>query len=196
MNENEHTSEPISVRLIEDRSRWEKRLPVIACFISIFALAVSFLGAHWARQNYQLSVVPLITVWHAPNPEKPEIYWKVANAGLGPTKIRDIALFVDGKRGERNIAEGAHWQNLESVAKAKLYVNWDKLLVPGEGFRAGDEIQPFLLSWENPETMEQFAVDTVVLAICYCSFYEQCWYTDSRVYSGHPKDELIKHCPK
>jgi hypothetical protein len=199
MNDDKHTSEPISVRLIEDRSRWDKRLTVLALLISTLAVAVSSVVAYLSHQHNKLSVAPLITAWHEPHPTKPEQHWKVTNAGLGPAKITDIALFVNGQRGSGSIATDAHWKELESHKGVTLTVNWGKLLVPGEGFRAGDEIQPFSLRWKNVATMqnEEAKIDTLaVLAICYCSFHKECKYTDSRVHSEKRKDQLIEKCPE
>jgi hypothetical protein len=153
-DEEQRGAEPISVRLIQE-PKGEKTLPLLAVLISTLAVALSSYIAYLSHQHNKLSVAPLITAWHEPHPSKPEVTWKVVNAGLGPAKITDIALFVKGRRGEGSIANGAHWRELQSLADVKLKVNRGRLLVPGEGFRMGDEIQPFSLAWSTVGALEK-----------------------------------------
>ena len=187
--------EPIAVRMIDERKWWAKRLPVFALVISTAALVASTVGIYVSLRHNELSVTPLVTAWSEPDPSQPTVRWKVTNAGLGPARIRDMALFVNGQRGQGSIAEELHWKPLESVRETKPTVNWGELLVPGEGFRVGAEIEPFSLEWENRAARDSVDLDSLpVLAVCYCSLYEQCWYADSRAYMEKPKSPLIRNC--
>jgi hypothetical protein len=189
--------EPIAVRLIQDADPWAQRASVLALVISTLALVASASGIYLSLRHSELAVTPLLTVWSQPDPLTPSIRWKATNAGLGPAIIKDIALFVNGQRSKGSIDADSHWSPLDSVQGATRVVNWGELLVPGEGFRVGAEIEPFVLTWPSRAEMEHVDADRLaVLAICYCSFYQNCWYADSRAYSGTPKNALISNCAK
>ena len=122
--------------------------------------------------------------------------WKVFNGGLGPAIIQEMVLFVNDQSGQGPISKDDHWKALSSLRSVKHTINWGKLLVPGESFQAGAEIEPFSLRWNDVRTMEAVDIETLpVLAICYCSFYEKCTYKDSRPYSDNPTKPLM-NCPE
>jgi hypothetical protein len=117
----------------------------------------------------------------------------VENSGVGPARIETIELWENGRplRSARDIGTeinkiyGSHFDaNIEGGTVL------GSLIGPGKNRNFIGYKFDGAQKWYPTLSKTLFGLQS---RICYCSVFDECHVTDSRIDRGHPKS--VKHCP-
>lgn len=152
--------------------RWgpEWLIALSAVLVSIATMGVSIYQARIMQGQQLASVWPYIE-WTTTFSSNNGVYLSVINKGVGPARINETHLFLDGKeigdvREMLRILTNGQSDSLSIFGSAVDY----RVLAPGEEVRLfhmtgkGIDIQKMIESFKR-----------VHYTVCYCSIYDQCW---------------------
>mgnify|MGYP001812905274 FL=1 len=169
---------------------WQTMLSVAGIVIAVVALYAALAESAAVRQQTAAAVWPFVQlmVENYETDDAAGFSFGFTNAGVGPAKMQDVRLSVDG-----NVTR-----------------NWSELVASVDG-NVGAAINRNFISdrvLRPDETVIVFSTDDVDLArklagaiskprgaltFCYCSIFDECWLADSRKSLQAP--ELVEACP-
>jgi hypothetical protein len=164
----------IRVEIVQRKTTSRERVAIWApIFISLVALILAIWSAWETREHDKLSVMPDVGFVVQADPAATWSGFSIENNGLGPAKISDQRVYLDGKR--------VAWADIRPMAKALLrpdgIVTVDDF--PGEiTLRSGDTLRLFYAPNKDIAERPQFAAliyRRVFAILRVCSMYEDCW---------------------
>lgn len=128
-------------------------------------------------------------------PDELSLGVSVQNTGVGPARIESIELWENGKpiRSATDIAEAI--KSASGGLHGKGNVEGDSVIEALIGAGKANNFIRFKFSgikaWYPPLTKVLFGLES---RVCYCSVFDECHISDSRVSKGRPVS--VKRCPK
>ncbi len=168
----------------EKRELWKILAEVVRLWlpilVSICAIGLTIYQAHATRRHARLSVQPRVD-WHIfVDAGKGILTLSLANDGLGPAILKDVALVVDGT--------ALPTTSLEACADVNRRIGRDSAAWntrcfargPGQVLRAGDSLELFDSRPASERTEADPSGESVdyrrfAVQGRYCSLYEECW---------------------
>ena len=159
----------------------DKIVSITALLVGVGSLFVIVYQTSLIRQEQHASVLPYLRINYI-HPSNEELYWKIANTGLGPAIIKDVRVLHQGH---------AHVGNLYSFFAKNYgqypgYVMTDDITI-GDMIPAGSDerilggdttkserLRRFFTNIERAIT-EESEEDFPVLEITYSSIYNETW---------------------
>jgi hypothetical protein len=123
--------------------------------------------------------------------EGPLFRFTVLNSGIGPARIASVQITVDGKPQH-------DWQQVMDALIGPTQASFGSSTVGGRVIRAGETIYPLTLMGESAQrVLDKLAGpadpnDRVVMRICYCSVFDQCWITNTE--GARTQPEQVEEC--
>ncbi len=192
MNENDQqTSSPRS-RV----ARPEMLIALSAVVVGVCALFVSIYETSLMRKQQQASVWPHLAVAYSHQANR--FAFMVINLGIGPARIQDVEVTVDGEA-------VADWSQMidrldgQEAPRQYMISSFNHIVVP-----AGSEYKVFWVELDeadDPATRSANArllellvgnLDRIGIAICYSSVYGDCWR--ARLGISRPEEVAPKNC--
>lgn len=161
-------------RTLRSRERLDRALSIAAGIAALTAVAVSLYQTELARRQLRASAWPYLTQSNAFVVGQP-YRRSVANQGVGPARIRNFQVLVDGRPVETwNDAVRA----LTGAGEPELvYASFGR----GAVLPAGkDEVLLTLPPGDRAMRFWQAAQTRLETVACYCSVYDECWRADTR----------------
>ncbi len=169
---------------------WQTILSVVGVVIAVLALYAALTESAAVRQQTAAAVWPFVQlmVENYDTGEEAGFSFAFTNAGVGPAKMQDVRISVDGKV-TRNWLELI--QGVDGNTGAPVNRNFisDRVLRPDEtvvvfGTTDADLARKMVLAISKPRS---------ALTFCYCSIFDECWLADSREDLQAPEPVLA--CP-
>ncbi|TBR16918.1 hypothetical protein EPO15_18105 [bacterium] len=151
---------------------WEKRLSTwIPIFVGLMALSLTVYGGCEDRRFKRLSVRPELGIEF--KQEKDWVGWTMGNTGLGPARVRWFHVTLDEKPMKDWVKVKA---SLPMPVSQFTYTD----PYPDTIVRQGERFELFGFHGDYPAAATfRRAAPRVVMSICYCSLYEDCWRATS-----------------
>jgi len=153
-----------------DADKW---ISLSAMIVALCALIFSIWQGILTRNHYKILVRPLVTISGALNESGSG--WKMGNSGLGPAIVKWFKVTVDGEPIK-------NWRDFSKVLNLPDPYTFDfHYWVPS----SATVIQPQEhknLFWVAPgpaDKMLRTNKNKVVIHLCYCSLYGECWLTSA-----------------
>ncbi|ODS05047.1 hypothetical protein [Vibrio scophthalmi] len=193
--------------LVDNNDRVKSKSPIIekmtllvAVLALIFSSVLTGVTIFYSDIHNRQSVMPLLSAWHSESEDKKIISWGVYNAGLGPAIIKEAEAFIchDARestcdeKSDAFLGEYHVWDPLRTEGVENINVSWEELVVTGDIIKDGDDLDIVKVQWKDKIPMEYDADKHLVLAYCYCSVYEDCYYSDTR--SKRNKYDPLLNC--
>ncbi len=158
-----------------------------AGIVSLSALSVSIYEAYLMREQQAASVLPIIDFWAAYSTDQ-SYSLNLANKGLGPAFIKHITVSVDGEPART-------WgQVTGTLAGRSVFLSESALI--GSVLAPGEVGQMLAVNDKDSGTLIWKNAGRVVLGVCYCSVFDNCWTTTvSSLNTGKPVTEETRVCP-
>ena len=166
----------------------------VATFIALLAVSVAGYTAYMQRQQVRAAVWPILEF---DSSNGPNIYFSVANKGVGPAIIRHVIVKVDGKPAK-------NWNEVLDKLLGPGKHRFSESDITGHVFAPNETMTAFtphdadgnaLTDRSNPLWVE-LNKDRARLSveICYCSTLGECWTLRA---SGLSPGTTIptRHCP-
>lgn len=169
---------------------WQTVLSVVGVLIAVIALYAALAESNAVRQQTAAAVWPFVQLILEDYDTGEEAAFSLSftNAGVGPAKMQDVRLSVNGTV-TRNWSElVASVGGDDSAAVNRSFIS-DRVLRPDE--------KVVVFSTTDAELARKLvgAVSKPkgVLTFCYCSIFDECWLADSNKDLHAP--ELVDACP-
>ena len=171
-------------------ARPEMLIALSAIIISLCALVVSLYETSLIRQEQRASVWPHLMV--GPSFQSKRFIFIVHNTGIGPARIRDVEVTVNGER-------VLNWVSmLEAITGVSdsfnlTYSQINKRVIPPD-----DPFEMFSVSVGEDGIDEELALlltretEHYNISICYCSVYDECWTVNTS--SNIPEETHVNDC--
>ena len=156
----------------------------LAFLVSLLAIGLALMSSSQEIQYRKLSVVPMIKVSYVDGSDKEKTGIFLDSVGLGPARVINIQLFVDGKF----IAEAYddnQWINvLQKLSHTKPKLTLKSPLkftsFSSDFYLPTGESIPLLYQQNEQLTDESLAFirnakKHLAFGICFCSLYLECW---------------------
>lgn len=169
---------------------WQTVLSVVGILVALLALYAALNESAAVRQQTAAAVWPFVqlTIADFDTGEAAGFSIGFTNVGVGPAKVGDVLVSIDGK-------PAPDWRALVGLvggdAGAMVSRNWvsDRVLRP-------DETIELIKTMDIPLVRR---LTTAIreprnyIAFCYCSIFDDCWLADSRKNLQAP--EPVEMCP-
>lgn len=169
---------------------WQTILSVIGVLIAVLALYAALTESAAVRQQTAAAVWPFVQLMLEDYDTGEAAGFTIAftNAGVGPAKMQDVRLSVDGKV-VRN------WSELVASVGGDAGAAVNRTFISDRVLRPDEKVVVF--STTDADLARKLVGAVVkprgVLTFCYCSIFEECWLADSRKDLHAP--ELVEVCP-
>lgn len=158
-----------------------------AGIVSLSALTVSIYEAYLMREQQAASVLPIIDFWAAYSTDH-SYSLNLANKGLGPAFIKHITVDVDG-------APARSWGEVTKFLTGRRVALSESALI-GSVLAPGEAGEMLSINHEESGTLVWRNAGRVVLGVCYCSVFGNCWTTTVEdLNTGKPVTIEAKVCP-
>ena len=169
---------------------WQTILSVVGVLIAVLALYAALTESAAVRQQTAAAVWPFVQlmVENYDTGEDAGFSFAFTNAGVGPAKMQDVRVTVDGR-------VARDWQELvasvDGNTDAPVNRNFisDRVLRPDETVVVFGTTDPDLAR----KMVGAISKPRSTLEFCYCSIFDECWLADSRRSMQEP--ELVEACP-
>jgi uncharacterized protein (DUF433 family) len=171
----------------------EMLVGVSAVIIGVCALGVSLYETSLMREEQRAAVMPLLELSRSYNlqdenssPEKSRLRLHAENVGIGPARVADFRVTVDGIP-----------QPTWDAAMRKL-IGYEETISYGQSTINGRTIPPdrlvTMMDLNDNELTERILIefDRLDFEACYCSLFDECWTTS---YSAFGAASEIQSCP-
>lgn len=164
-----------SLRVRDSKVSDSNKISAVAAIVAICALGASIWSGVVARQHNRMSVTPLLVMSFSSAEEDERVGILISNHGVGPGRIVEVAVFVDGESMKRLAYGGLQ------VAAHKLGINEDWIrfesLVAGDAVLVGQRI-PLISSprvLRSPDRIKRLeaAAARIVIEVQYESLYQE-----------------------
>ena len=170
-------------------------LSASAGLVAIGALAISAYQAYLTRQQAKMSAWPYVTQGNTGRPVGGDGYARlVANVGLGPALVRRMRIEIDARPAadwREVFLRGLRTDSARFVARfgpdmrtTTSTVARGMVLLPG----ATTEILRIPAGPFGAEVRTLLNDRRTRIRICYCSLYDDCWWSDSSAAEPTPVD--------
>jgi hypothetical protein len=192
-------------RIFVRMSVMQTALAVIGIFTGAVALYAALNESDAVRKQLDASVWPNIEtgneLWTKEavarreefhGAEGPLFRFSVLNSGIGPARIASVKITVDGK-------PQRHWTEAIETLIGPSHPSFGSSTLGGRVIRAGETVYPMTLMGEPAQQLLDElsgASDPnrrIVMRVCYCSVFDQCWIADSN--SARTQPEHVAKCP-
>jgi len=156
----------------------EMLVGVSAVIIGVCALAVSIYETGLMREQERASVMPLLELGRSyfltgqeSAGEKPRLWLHAQNVGIGPARVRDFRVMVDGETKPT-------WDSaMRTLLRRDEPVSYSQSTINGRTIPPDRTVTMFELN--DTELSEQILAefDRLDFEACYCSIFEECWTT-------------------
>ena len=170
---------------------WQTILSVVGVVIAVLALYAALTESAAVRQQTAAAVWPFVQlmVENYDTGEEAGFSFAFTNAGVGPAKMRDLRVSVDGKV-TRNWMELVQSVGGNTGAPVNRTFITDRVLRPDEtvvvfGTTDAELARKIVGAISKPRS---------ALTFCYCSIFDECWLADSR--EGIQSPEPVEACPE
>ncbi len=159
----------------------------VAIALSICALLVSVFEVSAIRQETRYQVWPFVAVTSGFSESGYRV--SVENKGVGPAKIRQIKMTLNG----------VPYSTLDDLIRASVdaedvfsYELYTSSSPAGGVLSANERANYFAVPWE-PRTRKLAATwaEQLEIELCYCSVYDECWVAQFN--GGDPQQ--VSRCP-
>jgi hypothetical protein len=166
------TAAPSPIKDDRKSPRWgpEWLIALSAVLVSVATMGVYIYQAKIMQGQQLASVWPYIE-WYPTFSTNNGVYLSVVNKGVGPARVKETHLFLDGKEiaDDRELLRILTNGKSDSLSIFGSAVNY-RVLAPGE------EIRLFHMTGKGidiDKMIESFK--RVKYTVCYCSIYDECW---------------------
>lgn len=173
---------------------WQTLLSLAGVFTGGVALYAALSESEAVRQQTAATVWPYVqvTIRDFVQDDKAEFSLEVTNAGVGPARMREMQLLIDGEV-YRN------WRAVLAAfldAKVAENVRYGRSDVTGRVLSPGDSLVSFHTSDRPTVEGMQGAIyaGRVSLSYCYCSIFDECWLAVISAIGG-PEPTPVEECP-
>ncbi|MEZ5498833.1 MAG: hypothetical protein R3E77_05295 [Steroidobacteraceae bacterium] len=164
-------------------------LAVAGVFTGAVALYAAITESEAVRRQAAAVVWPYVqsTLWTGHEDGSPTFALELANAGVGPAKLRAMRVKLDGHV-VRNWGEALALAGVPDVP-------FDQLVVSRRVLRAGEAATLVKVSGDAPvKAMLRLAnAPATTLEYCYCSIYDECWL--ATVARAPAEPAAVAECP-
>lgn len=165
-----------------------------AVVIGIAALAVSLYEARLMRAEQRASVLPIVEVGKSSGrtvDDAGELSYRfqfgVQNVGIGPARIRDVIVTIDGDPVES-------WGDviIAVVGEERAQnLSYTQSTLAGRTLPPGDQLVIFDPGLGLAAERLSAEIDRFDMAVCYCSVFEECWQIS---YTEFGEPEPVREC--
>lgn len=157
----------------------EKVVSWSALIVAVCSMIATYMELSTTREHQRLSVKPILEFYrHSSNSDKGYLTkFAIANTGLGPARIGNFEVFIDGKRVHTYESIKNKIITTQKIEKKKISYSistsdiWNGRIIKPE-----QEI--FFLIFENGNfakyATEFFNEHSLSINLCYCSLYNEC----------------------
>ena len=159
----------------------EMLVGVSAVVIGLCALGVSTYEASLMREEQRAAVMPILELGRSYNvsasdPGKNRFALLAQNVGIGPARVLDFKVSVDGQ------AQLTWDAAMRALTAADERVSHSMSVINGRTIPPDKTVRIFEL--KDMDYLEQVVRDTGRLKFeaCYCSIFDECWTTDNSTF--------------
>jgi hypothetical protein len=172
----------------------EMLVGVSAVVIGVCALAVSIYETGLMREQQRAAVIPMLELGRSyfltgvgPTTEEPRLWLHAQNVGIGPARIVDFRVTVDGK------AKPTWDAAMRALLNRDQPVSYSQSTINGRTIPPERTVTMFELN--DTELSEQILAEFERLDFeaCYCSIFDECWTTR---YSTFGIAEQVESCSR
>ncbi|MEM1439401.1 MAG: hypothetical protein AAF545_12950 [Pseudomonadota bacterium] len=156
---------------------------ISAVVIGLAALAVSLYEARLMRAEQRAAVLPIMELAKSfgPRPDaKGEIanrfQFAVQNAGIGPARIRDVRVTIDGEP-VKTWGDAIRELGGDALPKGLRYTQSQ---ITGRTLPPGDPMTVFELTDADTSARLNASMERFDMSLCYCSVFNECWVSRYR----------------
>lgn len=177
-------------RLFMRVSVWQTVLSVAGVFIGIVALYAALSESEAVRKQTAATVWPYVQllVEDYADDEAAGFSMTLANAGVGPARVRALELRLGG-------TPMRDWDQAVGQVTGGEPVEFGRNFIVGRVLTPGESVA--LIHTHDPSLVAAFraavADPSSALRYCYCSIFDDCWLRDSRDEAADP--EPVESCP-
>lgn len=169
---------------------WQTLLSVAGACIAVLALFATLRESEEVRRQTAAAVWPYVQVRLADyvRGDAAEFTLTFTNTGVGPAKVRSLAMTVGGQ-------PVASWEalleRLDQPADSPYGRDFisHRVLAPGESVRVFSTTHPPLVQ----ALQAAIRGEGTVLSLCYCSIFDECWESRSDAERADPAP--VAACP-
>lgn len=171
-------------------SVWQTILSVAGVFIGIVALYAALSESEAVRKQTAATVWPYVQllVEDYADDEAAGFSMSLANAGVGPARVRALELRLGG-------TPMRDWDQAVGQVSGGEPVEYGRNFIVGRVLTPGESVA--LIHTHDPSLVAAFraavADPSSALRYCYCSIFDDCWLRDSRDEAADP--EPVESCP-
>tara|TARA_R110002096_G_scaffold57426_2_gene145616 strand:- start:25131 stop:25700 length:570 start_codon:yes stop_codon:yes gene_type:complete len=153
----------------------EMLVGISAVVIGVCALAVSLYETSLMREEQRAAVMPLLELSRSYNLSEAEgksrLYLQAQNVGIGPAKVVDFKVTVDGQ------AQPTWDAAIRALTGTGERVSYGQSTINGRTIPADRMVTMMNLNSTEQidEIMEEF--ERLDFEACYCSIFDECWTT-------------------
>lgn len=176
------------------RIQAEMIVGISAVLIGVCALFVSFYETRLMREQQRSAVLPILELSRShyinqldADPDKWRLSLQAENVGIGPARILDFHVRVDGK---------AHrtWQSaMQALLGVESKIRYGQSSINGRTIPPDRMVTMFDLSETKYANDIVAEFDRLSYSACYCSVFDECWITR---YSDLGSSEPIATCSR
>jgi hypothetical protein len=170
----------------------EMMVAVSAVFIGVCALAVSLYETKLMREEQRSAVLPILELgrsYYTKSGDDTREHWRLSlhadNVGIGPARIHDFVVTVDGK-------PHPTWRSaFGAMLDSDVRIVYGQSTINGRTIPPDRSIKMFDLS--NVEFVVPIVAEFERLDFeaCFCSVFDECWKTS---YSAFGATEPVAEC--
>jgi hypothetical protein len=167
------------------RIQWDRITAVMAVLIGALALAVSMYTAYLQHAQVRAQTWPLLQLWQS-NVNRT---FSVSNRGVGPARIIDAKVFVDGVEAE-NFADVFQLLSGQEKLPSSLQSYFARRVLA-----ANEDVT--MIQFEQDADFAVFMDnrDRIDFDLCYCSVLDDCYRIDERAPSEQEYVRPVPRCP-
>ncbi len=170
---------------IKPRFEWDRITALMAVLIGACALAVSLYTAFLQNAQVRAQTWPYLQMWQSNVARS----FSISNRGVGPARVADVKLWVDGKEVENfDQAITVLSKKNEPVSTVQSYFA-RRVLTPNEDVT--------MIQFESDANYNIFMGnrDRMAFQVCYCSVLNECYLLDERAKSEQEYITEVSQCP-
>ena len=170
----------------------EMLVGVSAVIIGVCALAVSIYETGLMREQQRAAVIPLLELGRSyfltgteAEDDQPRLWLHAQNVGIGPARVRDFRVTVDGQ------AKPTWDAAMRALLRRDQAVAYSQSTINGRTIPPDRTVTMFELN--DTDLSEQILAefDRLDFEACFCSIFEECWTTR---YSTFGVAEGVESC--
>lgn len=169
---------------------WQTLLSVAGALIAILALFATLNESNEVRRQTAAAVWPYVQVRLADfvRDDQAEFTLTFTNTGVGPAKVRSLAMQLDGQ-------PVASWEALVVRLEQPADSPYGRDFISHRVLAPGESVQAFSTSHPPLVRALQAAIrrEGTVLSLCYCSIFDECWESRSDAERADPAP--VAACP-